>query len=250
MENEKTFIGKSKYSDVVQSLTRSKDSERLKRYYEQLITDFRGTTRPEVFPITKNTGKVCEVFEKETARCLDANMHKGVSPKGYFEKRRRNIIAYKSHRADQIRESKISPCLTKNMGDGGNNVPMVQALRNLNRNGRLTHSDGYVGSIQTSGNEEGVWTENLQIRDGRDNRSCLRSGRTPELGVPGMSLRRLTPIECERLQGFPDNWTQIGINEQGEVVKISDTQRYKMMGNAVTTNVVQAVMERLHPQNI
>jgi DNA (cytosine-5)-methyltransferase 1 len=48
-------------------------------------------------------------------------------------------------------------------------------------------------------------------------------------------IRRLTPLECERLQGFPDNWTE------GE----SDTQRYKMCGNAVTVNVVEAVMERL-----
>lgn len=55
------------------------------------------------------------------------------------------------------------------------------------------------------------------------------------------SIRRLTPLECERLQGFPDNWTAIG--KDGE--NISDTQRYKMAGNAVTTNVVQAVFERI-----
>lgn len=54
-------------------------------------------------------------------------------------------------------------------------------------------------------------------------------------------IRRLTPVECERLQGFPDNWTKYGINEE----PISDTQRYKMCGNAVTTNVIQAVIERL-----
>lgn len=48
-------------------------------------------------------------------------------------------------------------------------------------------------------------------------------------------IRRLTPLECERLQGFPDNWTE------GE----SDTQRYKMCGNAVTVNVVEAVMKSL-----
>lgn len=51
----------------------------------------------------------------------------------------------------------------------------------------------------------------------------------------GTRIRRLTPLECERLQGFPDDWTA------GE----SDTQRYKMCGNAVTTNVIQAVFERL-----
>jgi len=54
------------------------------------------------------------------------------------------------------------------------------------------------------------------------------------------SIRRLTPIECERLQGFPDNWTQEGVNGP-----ISDTQRYKMCGNAVTVDVVEAVGERI-----
>lgn len=53
-------------------------------------------------------------------------------------------------------------------------------------------------------------------------------------------IRRLTPIECERLQGFPDQWTA-----QGTDGAISDTQRYKMCGNAVTVNVVEAVMKGL-----
>jgi len=48
-------------------------------------------------------------------------------------------------------------------------------------------------------------------------------------------IRRLTPTECERLQGFPDGWTE----------GISDTQRYKCLGNAVTTNVITAIGERL-----
>ena len=48
-------------------------------------------------------------------------------------------------------------------------------------------------------------------------------------------IRRLIPIECERLQGFPDNWTAIA----------SDTQRYKMCGNAVTVDVVEAVAKNL-----
>jgi DNA (cytosine-5)-methyltransferase 1 len=56
-----------------------------------------------------------------------------------------------------------------------------------------------------------------------------------------LTLRRFTPTECERLQGFPDGWTKRGAG--GRV--ISDTQRYKMCGNAVTVNVIQAVFERL-----
>ena len=53
-------------------------------------------------------------------------------------------------------------------------------------------------------------------------------------------VRRLTPLECERLQGFPDGWTE----------GISDTQRYKSLGNAVTVNVVEFIarhiIEMLH----
>jgi len=56
----------------------------------------------------------------------------------------------------------------------------------------------------------------------------------------GSRIRRLTPIECERLQGFPDNWTQYG--SEG---LISDTQRYKMCGNAVTVDVVKAVTQNI-----
>ena len=47
----------------------------------------------------------------------------------------------------------------------------------------------------------------------------------------GPAVRRLTPRECERLQGFPDDWTAIG----------SDSARYKQMGNAVTVNAAQYV---------
>lgn len=49
-------------------------------------------------------------------------------------------------------------------------------------------------------------------------------------------IRRLTPTECERLQGFPDGWTR------GQ----SDTQRYKQMGNAVSVPVVKSIMEKLY----
>jgi len=59
------------------------------------------------------------------------------------------------------------------------------------------------------------------------------------------NIRRLTPKECERLQGFPDNWTSKGIID-GKVVDMSDTQRYKQCGNAVTVDVVQAVGEKMY----
>lgn len=76
-------------------------------------------------------------------------------------------------------------------------------------------------------------------------------------------LRRLTPLECERLQGFPDGWTKYGVVTKGQVLKaddpdeedivaektetveISDSQRYKCLGNAVTVNVIEAIVQRL-----
>ena len=57
----------------------------------------------------------------------------------------------------------------------------------------------------------------------------------------GARIRRLTPTECMRLQGFPDDWCDIG----SDGVAISDTQKYKMAGNAVTVNVVEAIMREL-----
>jgi DNA (cytosine-5)-methyltransferase 1 len=60
----------------------------------------------------------------------------------------------------------------------------------------------------------------------------------------GYRIRRLTPIECERLQGFPDNHTAFG-DYDGEVKPVSNTQRYKQCGNAVTVDVVEAVANRL-----
>lgn len=68
------------------------------------------------------------------------------------------------------------------------------------------------------------------------------------------SIRRLTPIECERLQAFPDNWTKYGrcksCDAEGYTCmdfdnEISDSQRYKMCGNAVTVNVIRDVFEKI-----
>jgi len=58
-------------------------------------------------------------------------------------------------------------------------------------------------------------------------------------------IRRLTPTECERLQAFPDGWTKWGLLEDGMEIEISDTQRYKCLGNAVTTSVITAIGQKL-----
>ena len=57
-------------------------------------------------------------------------------------------------------------------------------------------------------------------------------------------IRYLTEIEGERLQGFPDNWTQYG-NYDGVIKPIAKTQRYKLIGNAVTVDIVELIAKRL-----
>lgn len=67
------------------------------------------------------------------------------------------------------------------------------------------------------------------------------SNTTKESDGDSYRIRRLTPVECERLQAFRDNWTKYGAD--GEL--ISDTQRYKCIGNAVTTTVITHIINEM-----
>jgi DNA (cytosine-5)-methyltransferase 1 len=69
-----------------------------------------------------------------------------------------------------------------------------------------------------------------------DTHHTLRSGTKQSTGViMDSNVRRLTPVECERLQGFPDDWTA------GQ----SDSTRYKQMGNAVAVPVVEWIVQNI-----
>lgn len=94
-----------------------------------------------------------------------------------------------------------------------------------------------------------LWfNKSRRARDANDDETWIEKGVSPTLNSFDLgdirtntaianqsSVRRLTPIECERLQGFPDNWTE----------RVSDSQRYKQMGNAVTVHVIAWIGERL-----
>lgn len=78
----------------------------------------------------------------------------------------------------------------------------------------------------------------------------LRNGNGNETGgVPFIKsrrgVRRLTPLECERLQGWPDGHTEFGAD--GE--RISDSARYQMIGNGVTKNVAEWIGKRIMEAN-
>lgn len=58
-------------------------------------------------------------------------------------------------------------------------------------------------------------------------------------------VRRLMPIECERLQGLPDDWTRYGRREDGEVYQLADGPRYKMIGNGGYVGAVEWIARRI-----
>ena len=61
------------------------------------------------------------------------------------------------------------------------------------------------------------------------------------------TVRRLTPLECERLQGFPDGWTDIGewVDSKGKTRSTTDGARYKALGNSFAVPVVRWIGERI-----
>jgi DNA (cytosine-5)-methyltransferase 1 len=81
------------------------------------------------------------------------------------------------------------------------------------------------------------------------------TGSCPKVMVPATSepakpyyiVRRLTPTECERLQGYPDGWTDIGdwVDTKGKKHKATDSPRYKALGNSIALPVWKIILKRL-----
>lgn len=64
------------------------------------------------------------------------------------------------------------------------------------------------------------------------------------------TVRRLTPLECERLQGFPDGWTDIGdwVDSKGKLHKAADSPRYKALGNSIALPYWKILLKRISAQ--
>lgn len=134
--------------------------------------------------------------------------------------------------------SKISNCIDSNYHKGWldhGQRTMIAELKQIGTIGkdseatRVYDTDGIARTIKNGGGM-GAKTGLYKVQ--------------PVLTPNRAEIRRLTPVECCRLQGFPDDWNEYG-EFDGKVVKMSDTQRYKQCGNAVTVNVVQAVAESI-----
>lgn len=119
-----------------------------------------------------------------------------------------------THACDVIREcGEQAPSLQARMGTGGNQVPLTYQMNGF--------GDYRAAEVASS----------CKQRDFKD---------STDLAIINMVVRRLTPMECERLQGFPDGWTDIGdwikTDKRGREIKVkgsADSPRYKALGNSI-----------------
>ena len=225
-----------------------------------IIGHLRGTSSRQIFPIRENSSAPSEESRIVHPTVTQAIGRQG-SSKEYIKSLEMIHNVYGGFGEGIRVYEDISP--TIRTPKGGGHLPMVidggktKWLNQLNQNAGCVEN---VGKIMTTSKKPKIAVRTHCLQPRSKERPSYKKAIEAGLPAPGGSehlskddgtsycldggnsqaiekdskIRRLTPTECERLQGFPDGWT-IG----------SDTQRYKQCGNAVTVNVIQAITERL-----
>lgn len=122
----------------------------------------------------------------------------------------------------------ISPTLTSRMGTGGNQVPVFVVNKNRANTLRANAEPQIVGTL-TASDSKG--------KNGQD---------INKFPVVESRIRRLTPLECERLQGLPDGWTDVpGVDKKGNIKPASDSSRYKAIGNGMAQPCADFVLRQI-----
>ena len=121
----------------------------------------------------------------------------------------------------RVTEGQTMQTVISRWGTGGNNVPMIETIG-------FSHTQGIDAQPSTTAFP-----------------TLRREGNGHAVSTP-TTVRRLTPMECERLQGFPDGWSAQRVDhKKGIVVDQADSSRYKQMANAVAVPVVEWILNRL-----
>ena len=146
---------------------------------------------------------------------------------------------------NELQGQQANTCtLTTRYDAGGNGSYLIERKLNAQKvKIKSATKKGYEEATQ--GDSINFSVPNSKTRRGRVGKGVAQTLDTKcEQAVLLHQVRKLTPIECERLQGFPDNHTSTG-DYDGQIKEVSDAQRYKMCGNAVTVDVVEAVGRNL-----
>ncbi|MDD1553146.1 DNA (cytosine-5-)-methyltransferase [Riemerella anatipestifer] len=197
-----------------------------------LIGHLAGKSRSRVFPI----GEDDKIFRKErkggkiyTQVCSAIT---GSTAKMRAEDTYVKVADYRYDEGLRVRKNSFCPTLRNKTGAGMSAQPLViGAIR-----GRNPHNP--------SDRRPSIKLEQRLEINKNNISNTLSSVQKDNVVVCPSNIRRLTEIECERLQGFPDDWTKYGCYDDG-IKKISKTQRYGMLGNAVTVDVVEEIGKRI-----
>lgn len=122
----------------------------------------------------------------------------------------------------------IAPSLNSGSDNSGTQSPKIFAIRGRYKN-------GIKGQIKKVFEESSNGILNPLTREYMRDNILAQNG----------EYRRMTEIECERAQGFPDDWTKYGIDAKGKTIEIPATQRYKACGNSITVPFARMIGERL-----
>tara|TARA_X000001382_G_C3165943_1_gene177883 strand:+ start:481 stop:1635 length:1155 start_codon:yes stop_codon:yes gene_type:complete len=169
------------------------------------------------------------VTDREKSHCLDANYFKGGNLKSYFEKHRRQLVFNNKGGAIRGRydkDGKIKQQLELRPDDKTNSLTTVQ------KDNVVVSGCIQVGEADLKGHDI---IKRVYSRKGKAPTLTTMGGghREPKVIVDELTWRKLTPLECERLQTVPDNYTD----------HVSNTQRYKMLGNGWTVDVVANILK-------
>ena len=158
-----------------------------------------------------------------------------------------NFSTYHGIDARYTGPHKVSPTLTNRNGTGGNNLPLALQVQEPNavysRQWVDVFKDDDVASTESARQHRDATDLIYQETVGALTSSDRKGPNSQYVGqdklvVDGpLLIRRLTPLECERLQGFPDGWT--------ELPGASDSSRYKALGNSVAIPCVEYIMRGL-----
>lgn len=168
-------------------------------------------------------------LQDQTLICLADNT--------YLHNLKQNISTafFESHSQDAryTQQGNTSPACTAQWGTGGNNMPLVAEKKAF----AMQRIGEYKESEQAS---------TMKSRDYKDATDLIAEKETKNLR---WIVRRLTPLEDERLQGFPDGWTDIGdwIDENGKKHKTSDAARYKALGNSIALPQWYWIFQKMKP---
>ena len=232
------------------------------RDYKDMGTDGLNKTSSKMIPTTahclqttSNDYSRADGFNMipEKSDTLMARDWKGLSVDDIHNKA--IVEVFENHGTDSRVKEMGDTCstVTARWGTGGNNVPFALAENTIGRqplNGG--NGDGFTekGPMYTL-NATGVHgvahkavafdTYNTTVSDTNQTIKSPNGGVQESVGTifKNMAVRKLTPIECERLQGFPDDYTNIKEN-------CPDGHRYKAMGNSMAVPVMRWIGERIN----